>query len=420
MTEKWPTALDMMETDPHTVDVNDTLSVALGRMHSGGTHELPVIEKGKLVGLFSYDAIGRRHNLPLTTKVRHLMSMATTVPPRALYPEIAERLLDSDSRAVCVVDPRDHRLLGIVSRTALTRYSQGIEGIASRPISGDMIPVTIVFREKDPCGSILSAFSVMKDHPVPVVDSSDRLVGSVSLQEIGESFSRPRAGGHQDRGESRPAAGARIGSIMRSAPPTVSRESTLGDCARLMTRDLTDSVFVMEDSRPIGVISHASILAQAVRQSPTVEGAYIQISGLGNVADSSLLSALDRVLSNGLKRISHVEPPSMLTIHFAPHSSRQLSDATVEARLHTESGRVFHATRTDWNLLGSVTTIMDELLRQVKEGKSLGRDKLRKVSPRRLAPGSIESRGEPDLERRLTEVLSEEPRRRARARGRRA
>lgn len=419
MAEKWPTASEMMIPDPFTVDAGETLSVALGRMQSRGAREIPVTERGKLAGMLSYETVGRRRSLSLTTKVRHLMSIATTVPPRATFPEVAGRLLDCDGNAIGVVDPRDGKLLGTLSGIELARYVGGLPSLAELPIAEEMNPVASPLCEKDPSTALFSRTDSLRAHPLPVVDARERLVGSVSLREMGEAFWRPMTSGKRDAGESHPAAGALVGSIMRPNPPTVGREATVGDCARLMARTGRYCVYVVEGDRPLGSLSVTDLLSIAARSGETVEGALVQISGLSGVADASILSAMDRVLANGLKRIAHVEKPAQLTLHFSPHSSHRLADSTVLAKLQTESGHVYRASRTDWNLLGSVTTLLEELERQVKEAKAIGKARRHAQSARWLPATSVELSAEEGLEMRLQEALVREPpSRKSRGRGR--
>jgi CBS domain-containing protein/ribosome-associated translation inhibitor RaiA len=408
MFAEWPSASDMMTADPVTVEPGETLSVVLGLMRSNRIHEVPVRSRGKVVGLLAYYTIGHRYNLSLTTKVQNLMSIAPTVYPRTPFPEIAEKLLDSDARAACVVDPRQGTLLGIVSRTDLTKAVEKLPQIANNPAMASMTPITTIFHENDKCGSLFSAIKTLEDHPLPVLDSKNRLVGSVGILEMGDAFWRPMGHGHKDFGGSEhPANYVSLSSIMRPSPPTVDQGAIIGDCARLMSHQGTYSVFVVGDERPIGVVSQTDVLTLALRLKSSTEGAYVQLSGLGPGTDPSLLSDLDRVLTGGLKRIAHMENPLMLTLHFTPHSSRRLTDNSVQARLHTEGGHVYSATRTDWNLLNSVADLMSELERQVRKDKTITKTRTHRVSTRLMPTSSTETSGVDELEDRLRTTLTE-------------
>ncbi|MCL4324272.1 MAG: CBS domain-containing protein [Candidatus Thermoplasmatota archaeon] len=410
MTDDWPTALEAMTPDPITIDSEETLSTALGLMRTHGIHELPVTTRGKLAGLLPYDAIGRRHKISLTTKVLHLMSVAPTVPPRATLPEVAERLLASESRAACVVDPRQGRLLGIVSSTDIVKAAGGIPEISSQTVRQLLNPISNIFHEKDTCASIISIAGNLDHHPAAIVDSKNRLIGAVGLDEIGDALWRPVQKGHRDIGETQAASGALIRSIMRSSPPTVEETALLRDAIRLMNRFRANSVFVVDAQQPIGVISHGDILSFVVSQRKTVEGAYVQISGLGPATDPYLLSDLDRVIGRGLKRIAHLEKPVMLSVHVAPHKSHRIADVTLQGRLYTENSGSYHATRTDWSLQATVAALMDELERQVRQIKSYSKSKKQQVSLRKAPPSGSDILAGADIEERIRSMSSPPPR----------
>ena len=409
MADSWPLAMEAMTPDPITIDSEETLSTALGLMRAHGIHELPVTARGKLVGLLPYDAIGRRNKISLTTKVAHIMSVAPTVPPKATLVEVAERLLASESRAACVIDPRQGKLIGIVSSTDIMKAVMSVPEVSAQPIRDLMNPISNIFHEKDTCATLVRVASTLEHRPAAVIDSKNRLLGVVGLDELGDALWRPVQKGHRDIGETQAASGALVRSIMRPDPPTVGEQSTLRDAARLMTRFRISSIFVVDHDAPVGVLSQSDVLSFVVGQRKSVEGTYVQLSGLGPATDPYLLSDMDRVISRSLKRIAHAEKPTMLSIHVAPHASHRLADVSLEGRLITEKSRTFHAARTDWNLQAAVAALMAELERQVREAKSYSRTKRRQVPRRDLITRDTEVPGENELEDRMRTTLGSVP-----------
>ncbi len=407
MADNWPTAMEAMTPEPITIDSEETLSTALGLMRTHGIHELPVTTKGKLVGLLPYDAIGRRHKITLTTKVGHLMSVPPTVPPRALLPEVAERLLATECRAACVVDPRQGRLIGIVSSTDIVKAVGAIPELGAQPVRELVNPISNVFHEKDTCASLLRVAATLDHRPAAIVDSKNHLIGIVGLSELGEALWRPVQKGHRDIGETQAASGTLIRSIMSPHPPTVEEKSTLKEAVRQMSRYRVSSVFVVDGEQPMGVLSQSDILSYVVSQRKSVEGAYVQLSGLGPATDPYLLSDLDRVIGRGLKRIAHAEKPAMLSIHVAPHASHRIADVTLEGRLITENSRTFHAARTDWSLQAAVSALMDELERQVREAKDYTRTKRREGSRKVIASTVQDVPATADVEDRIRSTFGE-------------
>src|SRR5690242_18162103 len=106
MESSWPVARDLMTPDPITIPPEAPLSHALGTMRTKHIHEIPVLKGKRLVGMITFESIARRSNLPLSTKVEHLMVLPPVVEPDTSYPEIVEQLLAAGMRAAPVVGRR--------------------------------------------------------------------------------------------------------------------------------------------------------------------------------------------------------------------------------------------------------------------------------------------------------------------------
>jgi len=74
-----------MTPKPITLSTDAPLSRALGVMREKGIHELPVLRKNRLIGLITFETIARRTNLPLSTKVEHLLVLPPLVTPTTTY-----------------------------------------------------------------------------------------------------------------------------------------------------------------------------------------------------------------------------------------------------------------------------------------------------------------------------------------------
>lgn len=418
MPKEWPLASELMSSDPITADVSETLSKALGTMRSKRIHEIPVLRHGKLAGMVTYDALGRRHTLAISTKLEHVMVLPPTLPPDLPYPAIAEKLLASGRRAACVVDPKNGKLLGVLSRTDLVRALPGLPRLAEHELSEVMSPANLTIQDDEPCRSLTSHLRELEEHPLPVVDRERRLVGSVSLTDVGNAFFRPMEGGKRDPGVETTAADALVRSIMTRPALTIGRRATAGEAARSMTKNRASGLFVTDGGVPLGLVTQTDLLSLAVRHAPPTEGVYIQISGLAAGTDPTLVSDLDAVLSKGLKRIARAEEPRMLSVHVVSHPTKGLGAMTIEVRLHGPS-RIYNGTRTDYNLLKAAADVMEELDRQVRVAKEGARDQGRAHSRRVVSSAQAELLTEPELELKIPESLRT-PASRSRGRGRRS
>lgn len=123
-----------MTIDPSTVAPSDSIRVAIDRMRERNCRRLPVMEKGKLVGIVTDRDLRRATNSPLVLRerwydefmldhipVRACMSeMPTTVTPQAPIADATQIMRDRKIGGLPVV--QGDKLVGIVTETDLLNY----------------------------------------------------------------------------------------------------------------------------------------------------------------------------------------------------------------------------------------------------------------------------------------------------------
>ena len=110
----------LMRRDPVTTTPLDTLATAQAVMEREGLRQLPVLEKGVLVGMLSDRDLHAHNGYWDRTKVDAAMTeRLVTVAPSDTAAHTARILLEQRINAVPVVD--GGRLVGIVSRSDLLR-----------------------------------------------------------------------------------------------------------------------------------------------------------------------------------------------------------------------------------------------------------------------------------------------------------
>ena len=115
-----PSVGRLMRRDPMTTTLLDTLSNAQSLMEREGFRQLPVVEKGVLVGMLSDRDLQAHSGYLERTKVDAAMTeRLITVTPTDTAVHVARLLLEHRINAVPVVD--SGRLVGIVSRSDLLR-----------------------------------------------------------------------------------------------------------------------------------------------------------------------------------------------------------------------------------------------------------------------------------------------------------
>ena len=406
MSLSWPSASELVAARPITLSPDAPISSALGLMRSKGFHEIPVLRRGRLIGMITFESIARRSSSSLTTKVEHLLVLPPLITPTTPFPELAEQLLATGLRAAPVVGRRGE-LLGVISRSDLVRVLPQIAPLLTREnptVESIASSVSEVVREDELCRQLFGRVRVLEEHPLPVVDRKGRLVGAVGVSDLGKVLWKPIVGGKRDARARRAVLDVRIGSIMHSPPVTVGAGESWTEAARRMTEENVSSVFVVEHDHPVGILGQADLLNFVVgraRRRPSkarVEDVYVELTGLRGAGDPALFADIDHLVARGLRRVARYVQPTLLSLHFSPHSTHRTSDLTVEARLHTNQG-IFYATHTGWNLLAGVSGLLEDLAGQTRRVRET-RTKRRPVSIR--TTGSEEGPVEdPELERKL-------------------
>jgi CBS domain-containing protein len=400
MAASWPTARDLMTPKPITVPIDAPLSQALGAMRSNSIHEVPVLRGKRLVGMVTFETIARRSNLPLSTKVEHLLVLPPIITLTTPLPEIAEQLLAAGLRAAPVVG-KSGELVGIVSRTDLVKAIPKFPEIAGHRVEEVASPIGVIVKENDSVGSLFGQVRLLEEHALPVVDRKGRLIGAVDVGDLGRVLWRPSVGGKRDAQKGGNPMDVEVATIMRGPALTVSPTTSTGDAAAMMSKAKVASVFVVEQGRPIGVVSQGDLLSLSVGTGgagTNVGDVYVQVHGLRGSGDPAILAEIDQLVAKGLRRIARHAHPIVLSLHVTPQGTHRTGDASVSVRLTTDRGNFF-ASETGWNLFAGIATLMDELEQQARRTHD-ERDDRRKRRSLRAIPVD-EAPADPELEARL-------------------
>ncbi|HYV46908.1 MAG TPA: CBS domain-containing protein [Myxococcaceae bacterium] len=120
------TAADMMSRDPVAARMTDSLSTAVKLFQTHSVHHLPVVERGKLVGLVTReDCLRARVNgAHAGTVLKDLMTHPVlTVTPETPLRATLDRLLERRFGCLPVVEA-DGALVGIITSTDFARMSR--------------------------------------------------------------------------------------------------------------------------------------------------------------------------------------------------------------------------------------------------------------------------------------------------------
>lgn len=157
-----------MSKDVVTIDVNDSMQAALALIKKSDIRMLPVLKKGKLVGIVTDRDLKRASASDATTldvhellyliskiKVQDIMTKnPITVPQNFTVEETAEVLLKNKISGVPVVD-QNGDIVGTITQTDLFRVIISLTGVGTRGIQ-------FAFQLEDRPGSIKEVCDVIR------------------------------------------------------------------------------------------------------------------------------------------------------------------------------------------------------------------------------------------------------------------
>jgi CBS domain-containing protein/ribosome-associated translation inhibitor RaiA len=357
---------DFMTTDLVTAAPDDTIGDALGKMKSHDVHELPVLERKKLVGVVTLRELMRRKSLPPETKVSTVLQVPPEIIPDTPLPEAAEKLISTGFRAIPVA--RGKALVGISSRSDLVRAlveTRALEGVLARDF---MTPNPIAVAENDTVEHAIQMMRSLGERAVPVVDKNRHLKGVVGMKDIADLFARPKVREqYGERAGREEKVVLEVQSVMRYPPITVGPDADVHRAAELMSKNHISSIVVTEKDEPVGIITTQDLM-QFLASLREREQLFVEISGLEDEPPEAFDEIYD-VIQKEMRHIAEFVEPRTFAIHFQKYKSEgDRFKYSLRARF-TTAHRVYHAHHFDWDLHAAVKGLLEILHKRVQKEK---------------------------------------------------
>ncbi|MCK5398119.1 MAG: CBS domain-containing protein, partial [Thermoplasmata archaeon] len=165
-------ASDVMSRKLITVEQDEDVSSAIGKMQKHDINEVPVIsEDGNILGLVNYETLLKRRSIPMSTKVENVMAFPPRVDEDASVMDIAETMLSSGYRAVPVTDKE--RVVGIVSRTDLVNIIPALKILSGIEVNEIMTEAPHHIGEKDTIDQARSIMYKLDVRALPVTNGDE-------------------------------------------------------------------------------------------------------------------------------------------------------------------------------------------------------------------------------------------------------
>lgn len=355
---------DVMSSSAVTATKGETLSEVISRMKKDHLREIPVLEGNKPVGLVSYSSFLLRRSLPLSTKVEQVMHPAPKLEEDMPITKAVEEMMASGVRGAPVV--RNEKMVGFVSRTDIIKVLPNVEQLKNKKVSEFMTKNPQFVTEKEGVRRAQMLMKGLMEKSLPVVDSSGRLVGAVSMHEVMDIIWSPKSSKPYNElvGSDKEPPDIAVGSIMSQPAISVSPSDSIGKVASLMLEKGLATIFVHEGERLVGVVSQADLMEQVISLKKR-EGVYVQITGLVE-EDPDVYNVLYDEIEKAMNRIDKIQFPRVFTVHIQTyHSEGMRSKYSIHGRLTTDRS-MYYASQTDWNLYKTMDALLNQLEKTVK------------------------------------------------------
>ncbi|HYU06726.1 MAG TPA: CBS domain-containing protein [Thermoplasmata archaeon] len=365
---------DYMSTDLVTAAPDDTIGDLLGKMKTKDIHEIPVLDRKRLVGIVTMRELMRRRNSPPSTKASTVLQVGPQAAPEATVPEAAEKMISAGFRAIPVV--KGKALVGILSRSDLVRAlveTRALEGVVARDF---MTPNPQCVAEDDTVEHAVQIMRSLGERSVPVVDKNRHLKGVVGMKDVVDLFARPKQREqYGERAGREEKVMLEVKGVMRYPPLTIGPDADVHRAAELMAKHHVSSIIVTEEDQPIGIITTQDLM-QFLASLREREQLFVEIGGLEDEPKDTY-DEIYAVVQKEMRRIAQLVQPRTLAIHiqkYKPEGDRW--KYSLRARF-TTSHRIYYAHHFDWDLHVALADLLDTLYKRIVKEKE------RKVTERK-------------------------------------
>jgi CBS domain-containing protein len=381
------TAKDIFSKGYNSVQENDTLSRCLEGFKKGLPPVLAVLdEKGNYTGMITRRSILRSRLDPTTTKVRTLQKAAPQVPLETSLSELAKLMIGSGVRQLPVVDKG--KLVGFVTDENVI-HTAACGDWGTNPIEKIMTRAPHTLESNRSVGAVLGMMREFGISHVPIMDNG-KLVGMVSIRDILENIYWPqrRQSKGDIAGEKIETLGVPVKGIMASPVITVDPTTTLCDAEKRMHNHDISCLAIVSNDRLVGIVTKLDFLEPISQLETTARRLTIQFSIKDVEISPERQDFMMQEFDSFSHRFQDAFQLGTLFVYMKSHKNTSMRDTPmVHCRLQFRTVKgTFFSSSEGWGIEPTYKVALDRLERRLLRSKELiafnprfARDYLRKV-----------------------------------------
>lgn len=295
---------EIMVRDLITSSPEDSISSVLGKAKKYRIHQIPVIENNKFIGMIFIKDIVIKDIDVEKTKVRSiLVSNITKLDSNISCVEAARKIIQSGFRALPVFE--NNKISGIVSEVDLI-FELVKETLKDNIKVKEIMTKPICLEEDATVGKLKNVMRENNISRVPIIDKKENLVGVVDTLDLVDLII-PK----ESQKKSREGVGKKINvrdfpitTIIRK-PFSVDKEARIKDILNAFMQH--EEIIVVENNKPIGIITPKDILELMLKES--IKEDIIEISNIKELEENEKrelrkeLEKIERKKKDKIKKI---------------------------------------------------------------------------------------------------------------------
>ena len=305
----------IMSTDFPTIDSDSTIANALAVMKESKYQDLPVLEGGSYIGVVTYSAILRKKSVSLDAKVKNLIRNIQTATVDLEITKIAEMFISNNCRQIPVMNGK--KIVGVIMRNKIIDIVRDIKALKEIKVWEIMTNPVEAVKQHDLMDDALDLMIREDIRTLPVVDTSDRVVGVVGMREIIDNNWKKDNKTIGDLAKSSRSQ-ITVESISTTSAKTIEWDSEVAEAVEIMVDNGFSTLPVLESGTLGGIITEYDVLEliSACRERDML---FVQISGLED-DEKDYTDAIYKDIENMVTKVSKIYKPESLNIHVSRYN----------------------------------------------------------------------------------------------------
>ncbi|MEM7826655.1 MAG: CBS domain-containing protein [Candidatus Aenigmatarchaeota archaeon] len=360
--------IDLISRNIISAEPEEKISVVLGKIKKYKIHQLPVIEKGKFIGMiFLNDIVTKSMNIE-TTKVKAIMrTNIPTIDINSSYLDAVKTIIDSGVRALPVFDKES--IVGIIAETDL------IQLVKENPAIKDVMTTPICISKDDKIGRVRYLMREKNISRLPIVDNEGKLVGAIDTLDLA-NIMKPKekqTRAKESVSEKLTDHELSVGLILRKTF-SVNKEARLHEIIPILKE--YEEVIITDNEKPVGIITPKDVIELLL---PKKEKYYIQIANIREI-DASIRPKMYEIIENFLEKERRFTEIDFVFLYVDTYKKRGRVKYSLRARVRTNYGLLIAKT-SGWDVLTCIYDIVKKLEREIrkKTNKSLMHRRMTKI-----------------------------------------